>query len=280
MPNTTYHFKARAIGHGNACGDDIMFTTGNVPPAQKTWYLSADDIYTQQVMYDGDTSKPADMIQLSSWGLTSLIWRADQFSSGAKYPAGNWLFQLRLGDFEKSHTDNVEIGTWDGNVFTPYGVCIIRGLGDEVYIVSDNISVGSFTVPSGGYVAVRITVTSTRQLLDIIVGGDNSFVQSPSYPEPTAPAVTTSAAIGVEQTGATLNGYLDSLGTSGSVTVYFEWGASTVYGIEIEVGTMMSSGSFSSVLPNLAPNTIYHFRAKAVGDGTNYGVDMTFTTLP
>jgi hypothetical protein len=43
---------------------------------------------------------------------------------------------------------------------------------------------------------------------------------------------------------------------------------------------MTSSGSFSSVLPNLTPNTIYHFRAKAVGDGTNYGVDMTFTALP
>ena len=94
-------------------------------------------------------------------------------------------------------------------------------------------------------------MTSTRQLLDIYVGGDNSFVQSPSYPEPTAPAVTTSAATGVEQTGATLNGYLDSLGTSGSVTVYFEWGTSTFYGIEIEVGTMTSSGGFSSDLLTL-----------------------------
>ena len=48
MPNTTYHFKAKASGHGMVYGDDMMFTTGTVPPAQKTWYLSADDIDTQQ----------------------------------------------------------------------------------------------------------------------------------------------------------------------------------------------------------------------------------------
>ena len=276
-PRTTYHFRAKADGDGDPVyGDDIMFTTGSLPGEQRTWYLSANDNDIQQVMYDDNTTKPSGILQLSSWGLTSLIWRADQSSSDTEYPAGNWLFQLKLGDFEKSHTDNVEIGTWDGSVFTPYGVYVIHGLGDDEYTVSENISVGSFTVPSGGYVAVRITVTSSHQLLDIYVGGEDSFVRSPSYP----PIVTTTAATGVEQTTAFLNGYLDNLGSAGSVTVYFEWGITTAYGSETTPQILTTAGSFSLALADLAPNTTYHFRAKVVGDGTNYGVDMTFTTLP
>jgi hypothetical protein len=84
----------------------------------------------------------------------------------------------------------------------------------------------------------------------------------------------------VAQTTATLNGYLDSLGTAGGVTVYFEWGMTTDYGNQIVVGPGTSGGNFSAILANLTPNTTYHFRAKAVGDGTNYGVDMVFTTPP
>ncbi len=45
-------------------------------------------------------------------------------------------------------------------------------------------------------------------------------------------------------------------------------------------GAQSSSGNFGTVLADLTPNTTYHFRAKAVGNGTNYGVDMTFTTPP
>jgi hypothetical protein len=57
-------------------------------------------------------------------------------------------------------------------------------------------------------------------------------------------------------------------------------GTTTDYGNPIEVGSKTSSGSFSAPLIGLTPNTTYHFRAKAVGDGTNYGVDMIFTTPP
>jgi len=112
------------------------------------------------------------------------------------------------------------------------------------------------------------------------VGGSQSYVTSPAYPEPTAPTVATSAATSVEPTTATLNGSLDSLGTAGSVTPYFEWGTTTDYGNPIDMAPGTPSGNFSAILANLTPNTTYHFRAKAVGDGTNYGVDMVFTTPP
>jgi hypothetical protein len=281
-PSITYHFRAKAVGDGVAYSADMTFTTGSTPPAQETWYLSKDVSGSVNVMYVENTTNPTDIVQLRHNGTTSRIWRANQSSRETTYPAGNWTVQLTLGDFEVGHTDNVEIGTWDGNVFTPYGVYIIHGLvqGDEVYVVGASISAGSFTVPSGGYVAIRITATSSPQWLDVHVGGSQSYVISPAYPEPTAPTVATGAVTGVEQTTATLNGYLDSLGTASGVMVCFEWGTTTDYGNPIDMAPGTPSGNFSAILANLTPSTTYHFRAKAVGDGTNYGVDMVFTAPP
>ena len=77
---------------------------------------------------------------------------------------------------------------------------------------------------------------------------------------------------------ATLNGTLDDLGAASSVEVYFEWGLDTSYGNETTPQTMTTTGLFSANLSGLDPYTTYHFRAKAVGDGINYGQDKSFTT--
>jgi hypothetical protein len=93
-------------------------------------------------------------------------------------------------------------------------------------------------------------------------------------------AVTTNAASGLTTTGATLNANLTSLGTSSTVTVSFEYGLTNNYGNTIAgvPPTMTSTGTFSASLSGLTPNTLYHYRAKAVGDETSYGNDRTFTT--
>ena len=41
---------------------------------------------------------------------------------------------------------------------------------------------------------------------------------------------------------------------------------------------MDNTGSFTAEVTDLTPGTTYHFRAKATGDGTSYGDDVTFTT--
>jgi hypothetical protein len=94
------------------------------------------------------------------------------------------------------------------------------------------------------------------------------------------PSVTTGDATDITDNSATLNGNLGDLGTALSVDVSFEWGETTAYGSETTPESMVTTGSFSSSLPDLSPDTTYHFRAKAVGDGTNYGDDMNFTTEP
>ena len=91
-------------------------------------------------------------------------------------------------------------------------------------------------------------------------------------------AVTTSATTNLATTSTTLNGTLTSMGTASSDNVSFEWGTTTSYGSETSAQSLSATGSFSDNLTGLSAKTTYHFRAKAVGDGTTYGDDATFTT--
>ncbi len=282
-PKTTYHFRTKAVGDGTVYGDDMTFTTCSHPTPQKTWYLSGDASGSTRVMYEGDTSKPAGTITLySAVSPYSQIWTADQpCSADTAYPAENWTVRLQLSHIRSSHMIKVEIGTWNGfDGFVPYGNRTFLGQGSNdsyVYTYEDNISVSSFNVQSGSHVAIRITASASHRVY-VHVGGEQSYVTSPAYPEPTGPSVTTGEPTSVEQTTAVLNGYLDSLGTSSEVAVSFEWGTTTEYGNQIDVGLMTSEGDFTAILTGLTSGTTYHFRAKVVGDGTNYGIDITFTT--
>jgi len=92
------------------------------------------------------------------------------------------------------------------------------------------------------------------------------------------PMVTTNQATGIGTTTATLEGVLTSLGGASSVEVSFQWGTTTGYGNETASQSMSSTGSYSASLSGLSLGTIYHFRAKVVGQATSYGVDRTFTT--
>ena len=97
----------------------------------------------------------------------------------------------------------------------------------------------------------------------------------------TPPAVTTNDASNVATTSARLNGNLTSLGTASSVTVSFVWGTTLggPYPNETTGQAMTSTGTFYFDLRSLIPGTTYYYKAKAVGDGTVYGAEKSFTTL-
>jgi hypothetical protein len=109
-------------------------------------------------------------------------------------------------------------------------------------------------------------------------GGDQSFTTS-SCPV-TAPTVTTSAATGVGQTGATLSGTVNAHGSS--TTAYFEWGTTTSYGTTTftqNVGSGTTAVPYSVSLGGLACATTYHYRADATNTGgPGFGGDQSFTT--
>jgi len=91
--------------------------------------------------------------------------------------------------------------------------------------------------------------------------------------------VTTIGAIGVQATAASISANVDGLGAEDSANVSFEWGTTTDYGNETTPEVRSENGRITANLSDLAPNTTYHFRVKAVGrHGTVYGSDMEFTT--
>ncbi|MFC2019340.1 6-bladed beta-propeller [Chloroflexota bacterium] len=92
------------------------------------------------------------------------------------------------------------------------------------------------------------------------------------------PTVATSAATDVAATSAILNGNLTSLGSAASVNVSFEYGLDTNYGITSTGQAVTSPGPFGRLVGGLLPETTYHYRAKAEGDGIAYGEDMTVDT--
>ncbi len=93
------------------------------------------------------------------------------------------------------------------------------------------------------------------------------------------PQVVTVGISGLTTSSVTLYGSLEECGFAHSVQVSFEWGLDTTYGNETTSEDMISIGNFSTSIDDLNPGTTYHFRAKAVGNGTNYGDDMSLTTL-
>jgi len=108
---------------------------------------------------------------------------------------------------------------------------------------------------------------------DSTVYGDDMIFQSKA-----PPSVTTLAASAVTINSATLNGNLSDLGTASTVYVSFEWGLDTSYGNATSEEPKSGTGTFNAGLGSLESGVTYHFRAKAVGDVTVYGDDMTFTT--
>jgi hypothetical protein len=133
------------------------------------------------------------------------------------------------------------------------------------------LSGGWISVPGveAGMVALGSSITSTSTL-------NGTFATSE-----TAPTVTTNDATSIATTSATVNGYLDDLGTAENVTVSFEWGITLggPYPNETISENLTSAAAFFFDLSGLDPGTPYYYLAKAVGDGTSYGSERSFTTL-
>ena len=119
---------------------------------------------------------------------------------------------------------------------------------------------------------------NTTYRFQAISRGDGTDYGSKVQIFTTAGALTTGTATSVAATSATLNGSLNSMGTASSVNVSFQWGLTSSYSSETAPQTMAAPGSFSFNVTGLSPGTFYHYRAKAVGDGTAYGNDMVFIT--
>ena len=92
------------------------------------------------------------------------------------------------------------------------------------------------------------------------------------------PTVVTTIVENITNASATLKGELTDLATAAEVTLSFLWGPTEACENETSIVVDTATGGFARSLSGLSPGTTYYYKAKAVGDGTSYGVVKSFTT--
>ncbi|HUV43683.1 MAG TPA: PKD domain-containing protein, partial [Dehalococcoidales bacterium] len=137
---------------------------------------------------------------------------------------------------------------------------------DEIDLV-----IAVWDADAGEWVELICTVDPINHIITAELYGFSAFTIM-SFP----PAVTTDGASIVGTNSARLSGSLADIGTASSVDVSFEWGETQggPYPNETTPQSMSSTGDLDFDLTGLEPGTTYYFRAKAVGAGTVYGVEM------
>ena len=111
-------------------------------------------------------------------------------------------------------------------------------------------------------------------------GGTSGTATGPdmTFTTMTPPQVSTLPVSAITANTAILSGALTSLGTAGTVEVYFEYGLTTAYGSVTASQALTNTSIFTSSLSGLSYGAVYHFRARANGGlhGVSNGPDMTF----
>jgi hypothetical protein len=142
------------------------------------------------------------------------------------------------------------------------------------------------SVVNGTYHQTNANYTSTGKTywwyvtvddgLDINTSAIFHFTTTETAP----PQVTSNASTGVEETNATLWGYLYDEGGE-SCTGRFEWGTTISYGTNTTNQTISEGDEFSAGINSLTPGQIYHYRAYVNNTyGSDIGSDITFLTKP
>ncbi len=303
--NTTYHYRAKAVGSSTVYGSDRQFTTqstgGNPVEINKTVGTGADDGFSGGGdFYNGltwyEVGKPDATTSYNAWyrftGITipqgAVIEAAYVTLVQSGWTSGTSL-KISADDTSiptaPSSQSNHESKTrttagvaWTSGYSdwgwhnTPDITSVIQELvnsysysGGSIQILVDNN--GSTTGSEATASTIEDTYAPRLYIRYHINGGTNS-----------PPAIGTDAASNLTASSATLNGNLAGLGSASSVQVSFEWSLDLSYANATSPQDKTSTGTFTASLTGLNANTIYHVRAKAVGATTEYGSDMIIRT--
>ncbi len=142
------------------------------------------------------------------------------------------------------------------------------------------------SVGNGTYNQTNANFTSTGKTywwyvtvddgLDINTSAIFHFTTTETAP----PQVNSNASTGIEETNATLWGYLYDEGGE-SCTGRFEYGTTTSYGTNTTNQTISEGEEFSAGIDSLTPGQLYHYRAYVNNTyGSDTGNDITFLTKP
>jgi serine protease len=105
------------------------------------------------------------------------------------------------------------------------------------------------------------------------------LLNAPAALSVTPPTITTEGYTQLTDTSVRLLGTLNDLGSAASVKVYFLYGTTPDCADgSSSTKTLTGTNYFGTPVSGLTPGTLYYFKAKAVGDGTDYGDVLSFTT--
>ena len=259
IPDTIYHFRAKALYDGTTTiyGDDITFKTGICQ-----WASGATA-----------TSQQASGLAIYTIGANDADGECNNYSPGHAWAPENSSEQAILTLTYDTPVYATSFTIYGDQGMNWYRMWLKNSATEEQSLV--------FEGDDGSCISTH-TFDGTF-LADTVILQKNTYGWCATDAVelcgiPVRPSVFTTAASDVTINSATLNGNLTSLGAATSVDVSFEWGLTESYGNETTAQPMTLAGTFSAPLSSLTPGTTYHFRAKAVGNGTAYGQDLTFTT--
>jgi Tol biopolymer transport system component/subtilisin family serine protease len=163
--------------------------------------------------------------------------------------------------------------------------------GSHIFDVYDRVSPGHAMSwsPDGKKIAFTSFKSPNYDIYAINIDGSNlirlttnsAWDADPSWSIDSwvSPTVTTNLS-SATSTGVVLQGTLLDPGTASNVLVSFDWHSDnndTGGNISGVPTSLTTSGIFESHLTGLKDGQTYHYRAKAIGNGTVYGDDVTFT---
>ncbi|MFZ4798700.1 MAG: LamG-like jellyroll fold domain-containing protein [Bacteroidia bacterium] len=115
-------------------------------------------------------------------------------------------------------------------------------------------------------------------------GGNATITVSLIIANPNAPTVTCANAINISQSTAEVSGNITNIGSTNVTQRGHCWSTTpnpTTSNNITTLGPTSATGSFTSNISGLQPNTTYYIRAYATNsNGTGYSTDQVFTTTP
>jgi uncharacterized protein (TIGR02145 family) len=144
--------------------------------------------------------------------------------------------------------------------------------------------------PNHQLVSNRLTMTANHRLQTnlilalifvLMLPGCSKKEEDPPVPDPTIPVLTTDAVKAITQTTAVCGGSITSDGGAPVTTRGICWNMTTTPEItDPHTSDGTGTGTFTSQMTGLTPNTLYYIRAYATNSkGTAYGITKSFRTL-
>jgi hypothetical protein len=163
--------------------------------------------------------------------------------------------------------------TFEYGTTTAYGSSVSATPSPIAGNTSSNVTVNLSGLAEGTAYHFRVKTVNSLGTTD---GNDMTFTTLGQVP-----TATSSGAINIEQTSATLRGIVNANYLFTTVTI--EYGETTNYGNSVaalpSTVTGTNSTGVSANVTGLTAVTTYHYRVKAVNKlGTTYSIDNTFTT--